>query len=75
MSETTPPAAPVVLHKGQYTVYQTPDDGIHIAYRKEGAPEDEHLEIPGHILKLAEMASSGKISPMALLSKMRKGGQ
>lgn len=69
-AETTESTGPKVLHKGVYTLYETPDGGMHIAYRPDGAEADEHLEIPGHMVRLADMAAQGKMSPGQIMKSM-----
>jgi hypothetical protein len=72
MSEVQEAPAPKLLHKGVYSAYETPDGGIHIAFLREGNAEEhtEHMEFPGQLLKLAEMASEGKLTPGQMMKTM-----
>lgn len=64
---------PVILHEGRYRLYQKPDGTIRVQYRRDDSDEDDSLEIPGFILRMAEAMSEGKISPLKALSAMRSG--
>ena len=58
--------------RGKFALFDTADGGLHIAYRPEGDEEDQHFEIPGHVLKVAKMLSEGKLTnPMEMLRMMR----
>lgn len=52
--------------KGRFNLYDTPDGGLHIAYQQDGSEETEHLELPGKLLKLAEMMGKGKLNPVEM---------
>jgi hypothetical protein len=53
--------------KGRFTLYETPDNGFHIAYLPDGDEEEtRHMEVPGTIVHLAKMGAEGKLSPLAL---------
>lgn len=58
--------------KGIYSVYKTIEDGLHIAFRPEGTDEDQHLEIPGGMMKMLIAASEGK-GPLGMLRGMMRG--
>lgn len=69
--------------KGRFSVYDTPDGGIHIVYQEdpklidEDGPVDEemkHIEIPGHIFRMATMLESGALSPAKLMKNLMSGG-
>ena len=66
--------APRVLHKGVYTLYEKPDGTLRIQYRRTDREQDDFMEIPGAILRLAKAASEGKLSPMEAIKAMRNGG-
>jgi hypothetical protein len=72
MSDTT--ANPVIPRlTGKFSLYDTPDGGIHIAYLPDGTEETQHLELPGKAIQLAKMLDSGKMNPLSLMRMM--GGQ
>lgn len=58
--------------KGIYSVYKTTEDGLHIAFRPDGEAEDQHLEIPGTMMKMLIAASEGK-GPLGMLRGMMRG--
>jgi len=64
---------PVLLSRGQYSIYQTPDEGLHLVYRPEEAAEDAHIPIPARLLKLAGAAAGGR-GPLAMLRAFIPGG-
>ena len=52
-------------------MYETPTGGYHIAYREEGTDEVKHIEIPGHIVKMASAIGNGKMpNPFAKSEKV-----
>lgn len=56
---------PKLLLTGTFGLYETPDGGYHIAYRPQDAEEDQHLEFPGAMVKMARrMQSMGGITKM-----------
>lgn len=61
-------AEPGKLFKGQFTVYKTPEGGLHIAYRLDGQEEDGHMPIPPALIKIALAAGTGK-GPLAMLAR------
>ena len=48
------------LSKGVYSIYKTPEGGLHIAYRPEGAEEDSHLPVPPAMVAMMVAAAEGK---------------
>lgn len=54
--------APRILHEGRYRLYEKPDGGIHLVYLPDGQEVEQHMEIPGAMLRLAKMASEGNLS-------------
>lgn len=60
-SEANPaPAGPELLSKGQYSLYRSPDGGMHLAYRAEGMDEDGHLVVPPAMVRMGMAAAEGK---------------
>lgn len=53
---------PQILHEGRYRLYEKPDGGIHLVYLPDGQEDEQHMEIPGAMLRLARMASEGNMS-------------
>lgn len=53
---------PKVLHEGRYRVYENPDGGIRIQYKRDDSDTEDHMEIPGPMLRLAKMAGEGNMS-------------
>lgn len=63
-------APPVPFIKGKFAIFETPDGGLHIAYRADGADEDKHIALPAAMVKMANMAANGT-GPMAgMLGKL-----
>ena len=67
--------APEPRIRGRFSLYDLPDGGIHIAWLPVGMEESEtqHIEIPGQVLKVAKLASEGKLNPMQLAKEMMGG--
>lgn len=63
--------APKVLHKGVYTLYEKSDGTLRIQYRRTDREEDDYIEIPGPILRLAKLASEGKMNPIEAMKMLR----
>jgi hypothetical protein len=55
-------AMPQVLHEGRYRLYEKPDGGLHLVYLVDGQETEQHMEIPGAMLRLARMASEGNMT-------------
>jgi hypothetical protein len=51
MSAATEPNPEPIL-KGRFAIYETPDGGLHLAYRADGEEEDRHVPIPPLALKV-----------------------
>jgi hypothetical protein len=64
---------PRVLHQGRYRLYEKSDGSLRIQYRRDDKDEDDFLEIPGAILRLAKLASEGKMNPLQAMKAMREG--
>lgn len=76
-TESTETAAgPQPYMKGIFSLYHTPDGGIHIAYRAEGTEQDEHMQVPGVFMRIIrEAAETGTMpNPLTLLRMLRKAG-
>ncbi len=59
MTGTAAAAVPELLSRGAYSLYKTPDGGLHLAYRADGEEEDRHLPIPPAVMRMAEAAANG----------------
>lgn len=57
--------------RGKFALFDTPDGGLHVAYRPDGQDTDQHFQVPGHILKMAKLLSEGKINPIEMLKQLR----
>lgn len=73
LEEATPAIAPRILHKGVYSLYEKPDGTLRIQYRRTDRDEDDFIEIPGPILRLAKLASEGKMNPIEAVKALRAG--
>jgi hypothetical protein len=66
------PVTPVPRLRGRFTLYDTPDGGMHIAYKPDGSETTEHFEIPGKVLKMAQLIQSGQmLNPAEIMKAMR----
>lgn len=72
MTELEIAALPVIVHEGRYRLYELPDGTLRIQYRREGAEADDHIELPGAMVRLAKAASEGNISPMDMMKAVTK---
>jgi hypothetical protein len=63
------------VSKGLFSLYKTPDGGMLLAFRVEGAEEDQHLPVPAAMLRMLLSAAAGK-GPLARIGAMaaRMGG-
>ena len=63
--------------KGVFSLYHTPDGGIHIAYRPDPTeldedPEDQHIQIPAMVVALAQQMQDGKMpNPLQMMKMFR----
>lgn len=65
---------PEPLARGRFSVYETPQGGLHLAYRVDGEAEDRHAEIPSAVIKMAKAASNGNAgNPLAMLKGLARG--
>lgn len=71
--DAIPPAGPRILHRGAYTLYEKPDGTLRIQYRRTDKDEDDFMEIPGGILRMAKLASEGKLNPLKAMQAMKSG--
>jgi hypothetical protein len=60
--EIVPNGVPVILHEGKYRLYQKPDGGLHLVYLPDGVEIEQHMEIPGGMLRLSRLASEGNLT-------------
>jgi hypothetical protein len=63
---------PELLSRGRYSLYGTPDQGLHLVYRADGTDDDMHIPIPAALLKLAGAAAGGR-GPLAMLRAFMPG--
>jgi hypothetical protein len=64
--------SPIILHEGRYRLYEKPDGGLHLTYKRDDMDELQHMEIPGPLMSLAQRASEGKISPLDMMKELFK---
>jgi hypothetical protein len=69
----SPDGRPKLVSRGVYSLYVTPQGGLHLAFRNEGEEEDRHMPIPAAVVTLATQAQNGK-GPMAMLRHLIPGG-
>lgn len=60
-----------VVH-GVFSLYKASDGGLHIAFRPDGAGEDQHIPIPPGLLRMARMAMEGR-GPFGRVAAMMAG--
>jgi hypothetical protein len=72
MSDAEVLTMPRILHEGRYRLYENPDGGIHVAYKPDNTEQVQHFEVPGFMLKMAQAASEGKLSPMDMVKEMMR---
>lgn len=63
---------PVIVHEGRYRLYRKPDGGLHLAYKRDDEEDLQHLDLPAQMVKLAEMAGQGRVSPTDMLRELMK---
>ncbi len=64
--------SPHILHEGKYRLYQKPDGTLRVQYRRDDKDEDDFMEVPGWMLKLAEGLSNGSLNPLQAFNQVRK---
>lgn len=58
---------PRIVHEGRYRLYELPDGTLRVQYRRDGAETDDHVELPGAMVRLAKAASEGNMSPLDVM--------
>lgn len=66
------PDGPIILHEGVYRLYQKPDGGLRLQYRRRDRDVDDYLEIPGMMVRLLNRAQEGNMSPMEFMREAMK---
>ena len=61
------------LIKGRFSIYETGDGGIHLAFRLDGDSEDRHAELNRAMVRMMRLAANGK-DPLAMLRGMTANG-
>jgi hypothetical protein len=61
---------PVVIHQGHYRLYEKPDGGMRLQYRRDDKDEDDFIELPAALVRLLNKAQEGNMSPMELMRAM-----
>jgi hypothetical protein len=62
--------APKIIHEGRYRLYENPDGGLRIQYRRDDKEEDDFVQLPGPIVALGKAAAEGNMSPVELMRRM-----
>jgi len=63
-------SGPKVLHEGRYRLYEKPGGDLHLVYKRDDQETEQHMEIPGKLLGLAQRAAEGKLSPMDVVKEL-----
>jgi hypothetical protein len=53
---------PHILHEGRYRLYGNPDGGLHLVYLPDGQEIEQHMNIPGGMIRLSQLASTGNLT-------------
>lgn len=69
---STANGGPKLVHKGRYTLYETPTGGLHLVYLRDDKTETDHMEIPGAFVALFNAAAAGKLSPVEMMREVMK---
>lgn len=72
-AEIIDPNAPRILHEGKYRLYEKSDGTLRVQYRRTDRDEDDYLEIPGPVLRMAKAVSEGNLNPLQALKALRNG--
>jgi hypothetical protein len=72
VATVTPIGVPKIVHEGRYRLYENPDGGLRIQYRRDGKDEDDFVQLPGPIVALGKAAAEGNMSPIELMQRMMK---
>ncbi len=68
LAEQEAPPAPVPVSAGSYALFHTPKGGVHLVYRPFGADQDQHLDVPPFVIKMAKSAAGGSdLGPLGAL--------
>jgi hypothetical protein len=67
-----PASKPVIVHQGRYRLYELPDGTLRVQYRRDGAEADDHIELPGAMVRLAKAASEGNMNPLDVMKAVTK---
>jgi hypothetical protein len=72
--ETVEPIAemPKLVHRGKYVLWEKPDGTLRIQYHRDDKEEEDFVEMPGQLVKLAKAAQEGKMNPMDMMKSMMK---
>lgn len=62
---------PTPFMRGKFAIFETPDGGLHIAYRLDGTDEDRHVALPAAMVKMANMAANGSGPMAAMFGKLQ----
>jgi|HubBroStandDraft_2_1064218.scaffolds.fasta_scaffold954694_2 hypothetical protein len=63
---------PEVVHKGVYTLWQNPDGGLRIQYRRDDKEQDDFFQLPGAMVRMAKAASEGNMNPIEMIKEVTK---
>jgi hypothetical protein len=78
-TDTPAPPPPAPVSAGRYALFETPGGGRHLVYHPDGGPDgiegDQHIDIPGFIVSMAEKAASGEGIAPGMLGRLLGGGQ
>lgn len=66
---------PVPFLMGRFSLFETPGGGMHLTWRPDGEEEDQHIDVPGWILKVARQQKEGSGSFMGMLRSMTGNGE
>jgi hypothetical protein len=61
---------PVVIHQGHYRLYEKPDGGLRLQYRRDDKDEDDFIELPAALVRLLNKAQEGNMSAMEMMRAM-----
>lgn len=53
---------PRVVHQGVYRLYENPDGGLRVQYKRDDREEEDFFEIPAAFQRLAKLGQEGKLS-------------
>lgn len=68
----TDPNKPRVLHEGRYRLYEKPDGGLRLQYKRNDKDEEDFMEIPGMMVRLLNRAQTSDMSPMEFMREAMK---